>query len=1801
MTAVGQIGSVRDGDAQGGAGAAGRRRVVPQRRRNTGGAGGMRRAWKWYGERLWPTVVLLGVVAATATLTNSAGRYVGDNRFEQYFNPARRVAKTLSIWDASRGLGRVREDFWPGTTFPLAALRALGTSPILTEHLWHALAITVAGMGMVQVLRIFRPRVGAEHLLAAALMAFGPFSASFLTPFSNLYFQYALAPWFVWVFYRGLHSEHSWRWAAAFALLVLAPGNVDTPGLIYNLMPLVAVVVYVVFVERSVRFRHFMGFVARAGPLALLVNAAVLVKIYQGAATYGQRLNDTESADISFRASSWTESLRGLGNWLSYYRESGQLLKPQGALYFSNWVVIVCTFVPAVMAVGVLWLSRWRPRILFAMMALTSLVVLVGAYPLNEPSPLGSQVYRAFTNVTAFFVFRNTYKAGAGMVMGISALFGVGTVALVRRVWHRGRDRQLALIPALGVVAALFVAAFPFWSNNLYNPTQQSVELPEYWVNALKYLDEQPDASRVLILPATSRSRYRWGWVGDDIFDAFLARPHAVATGVTLSTPLGANLLEAVSNEASNPAYKPGTLAPILRRLGMSRVLLRNDLDWQSLHRPRPADYQGLRDDPDFRRVTAFGSAGENTASAEDRGASADLERKLPPVEVWELKTRVSDVVRVEAPQPSLVVSGDGWAWGPLAEAGVLGSAGPVEYSGSISTDRLRELTEAGSPVAITDTNRRRLRVLLSYEPDYSHTLGADQNLDRPAQTLFSGPGTQSVAWFEGATAIDTSGTPRPVGGSQPWYRSANALDGDPSTVWLMRRNDAGRTVTMTLREPKEVSHAVFTVADVDRNDQGITRARLRFSDGSEEIVNLGLGAINNAMRTRTVPVTLTPRQTSSIELTLLEAEGDSPTVGLADVAFDGIDLTEYVQAPDDVFAAAAADPSLEALIEKSPMSYTFTRSVGDGPITEETAVRRRFRTAGDRSFAVQGKVRITPTSSDAAIDRLAGPTVGAYGSSRADGSPTRWAGAAVDGDVRTAWEPPSRQDESIVMRFPKQKVTNVSLSSLLEPGYDAVKRVLVVVGDKVQTVNLRSQQPCPLAPNKGCRTASVDVEPTETDHVEIRITGFDTESAGKARVDEVVVNGARNALSVGSGQLDSCHDIGLKVTDNKNQAHPVPVKLLGTLDDLLSGRTVKFESCADVRLASGWHLLDSGGGSAVDSVRLIATDGKADVHPVGQRPTVAVDTQTPTRVNVTADSTDGAVVLLEQSFARSWVARVNGEPAVGATPLDTLNGWRIEKAGKLDIELVYGGQFSYNVALFLTALGVVICAALVFYRPPVTRAGTQQSRTEDRWVAPVGPEPGERRVSTKALVGTSIFAAVVAYLLAGFGFAIVLAAIAVAVFVYRVDPGRPAAMGAFVLLMLAAVATVLEVVPGPADPNLNFGVARPITTLLGTMVGALTATAVALFAVTERSTEPAQPWFAFQDRRAFWGRLARSLPPLADRWAPVVLASLVAGALAYMLGPPPLSAVYDVLVRSVRAGTQYSLTGASGEPTAVIPPLAPGLAAFGPLSGPVLRCMLAMGAVLVVARTTYRRLGYRAAVGAAFVAAVLPAVWGVQLAVSVAGLAVLGAAGLAQPPRLTLRRAFGAGLCCGIAGLARPDAALLCVPVLIVWILWSGLDGRSVARAATIAVVAAVAMSPWLTFVRANFQTWLPTDSWASALGDPNAGDRLGGATGLALGVMCLVIVAWLLALRGVSWAGFTRAWLPFLVLPVACVALAAALPAGRDALGWSGLLLAVMAGYGLDPLLRRSGSSGRLGDKPYVRRPRPSGRAGAPARAES
>jgi hypothetical protein len=124
-----------------------------------------------YAGRLWPLAVALGLFALGATLTSATGRYIGDNRFELYWAPFELLERHVAVWDATRGLGRPRWDFWPGTTAIIAVLRGIGLGPDLAERVWHAALLTTAGIGAAATLRLFRPRVGIEHWVAVGIAA----------------------------------------------------------------------------------------------------------------------------------------------------------------------------------------------------------------------------------------------------------------------------------------------------------------------------------------------------------------------------------------------------------------------------------------------------------------------------------------------------------------------------------------------------------------------------------------------------------------------------------------------------------------------------------------------------------------------------------------------------------------------------------------------------------------------------------------------------------------------------------------------------------------------------------------------------------------------------------------------------------------------------------------------------------------------------------------------------------------------------------------------------------------------------------------------------------------------------------------------------------------------------------------------------------------------------------------------------------------------------------------------------------------------------------------------------------------------------------------------------------------------------------------------------------------------------------------------------------------------------------------------------------------------------------------------
>jgi arabinofuranan 3-O-arabinosyltransferase len=1255
------------------------------------------------------------VLSLVAVLRDSWGRYVGDNRFEQYWAPARRIARSFTTWDGSRGLGRVREDFWPGATAPVAALRALGLPPWLAEHLWHGLLVAAAGFGVVVLLRAVRPRVGWEHLFAGLLYAFGPYSATFLIP-SNLFLGYVLAPWLVLCTWQGLHAcgaaaggdgiagRARWGWAAGFALLVFAGGNTDPPGVLFVGIPVLLTGAFLVGVERVVRPRRALGWAAGTAGLCVAVSAAALAKVWIASDTLAQRLGDTESPQIANLASSWSESWRGLGFWLTYFREDGALSRPQGEVYFSSWWVVLVTFVPPVLALAVVWLDRWRPRLLFAAMSLAALVVMVGAFPVDDPFPFGDAVLDAYERFTLVSAFRGAYKAGAGLTLGVAVLFGVGVAAAARRGGNRARI--LGVLPVVAALLVVGVGAAPFVSGEVYDPNRQMEDVPPYWTDAMAAIDELPGDGRVLVLPSSTRTRYRWGWTGDDIFDALLVRPHAIDTAVPLSAPEAADLLAAISTRITDDTYTEGSLPAVARRLGIQYVVLRNDLDWRAMDRPRPADLQELRTDPGLRLVQTFGTNGQFTIAADDDSEQADQERQLPPVEVYEVLGAQAGL-RVSAPEPPVVVSGDGQAWAQLAELGVLEGTGPVRYTGSLAPAATAAALEAGGQAVITDTNRRRLTIVAGFEADHSRTLAEGEDLDRPTRSLFDPAGSESVVHFTDAATIATGGSERGVTGFVPWNRPANAFDANPDTAWITPRLEEplGRSVVVDFEQPTEVQTVSLADSRELRPGGQVDVVQVELSDGTVETVSL------DALGHGTLELE-DPHEVTSVRLRIVAASGNvNDGVGLADVDL-GLDLVEQVQVPDDLLRQAEADPDVAAALGDAALTYAFTRSIGDGPVAEESVVRRRFRTPAEREYELAGTIGLEATTDDEEVDALLGGERGAFGSARYAGDLTGHGGLAVDGDPDTAWRPPGTTGEVLTVRQPTEEVRTVRVVGRAGPGLTDPTSVEVRVGGTAVSAPLVVAEGCDPSTDL-CDTVGVATFPVPiaTDRIEVEVTTINVELEGlislPMEVSEVVVDEVANpARSLATPFASGCVDLGLTL-----DGEPLAVAVEARVADLLAGDRVAFTGCEPLALDAGWHELDGGDQVPVSSVALTSTaapgsPGAQAAATVGgsavEQPTLAVVARQPTEVDLVVDAPAGAVLSLGESYDDRWRAVVDGEDLGAAQSFDTLSGWVLPPTdGPVDVRLEYRPQRIFEAGVAVSLLGLVACVALVVRARP--------------------------------------------------------------------------------------------------------------------------------------------------------------------------------------------------------------------------------------------------------------------------------------------------------------------------------------------------------------------------------------------------------------------------------------------------------------------------------------------------------------------
>lgn len=1230
---------------------------------------------------VWPVGVVIGGLALVALFTKLPGQYVMDNRLEHAWSPWSLLQDQLNLWVAREGLGRAGEEFWPVAVAVLGILRSAGLSPAAAERVWHAMLLTSAAVGVAACLRVFRPRVGIEHFVAAFVVAFNPCTAVALTP-SNVFASYAFAPWLMLCALRAVR-EDGWRWPATFALLLFAAGSIDAPGLTYATVPAVVAIAQGLVSSRLTR-RRALTFVLRASVLVGAILSAALYKLVSGSAALTQRLASTESPEFVNVASSWAESWRGLGTWILYFAGPWGLPKPEAARFLNSPLVVLATFSAPVAGLGFLWRSRWRHRSLWACLLVVSLVLMVGSYPPEQPPPLGSALLLAYRRWLPLWGWRSSYKAAPGWAISVGVLAGLG----VRRLlplpgngwWERGWTRwrtgtATVLILGIGVTSA------SFWTGPLYARSAVVPPVPGYWREALGWLDSQPGDGRVLVLPGTTITDYRWGYAGGDIIGPLLGRRHLSRVSFPYSTELAADLLAHLDSELTR-GYQPGALAPIAQRLGIEFVLIRNDLDWVRARRARPSQLEALRRDPQVVRVRTFGSVGENVLAPGDKSLAALVEAKLPPVEVYRVQAPIMQIA--ESEKPPVLVSGDGEAWGPMARRGLLDRYGAVRYTAQLSRREVLAQLQQGAAVVISDSNRRRWSMVNDRTDESSYTLPLSVATKAAPRGLFGRPGSFSYTSYEDVADFSASSYGEVFGHLGPQSRPPNAFDGDIRSEWSTSGIGTGKGSWVKAELRQQVRLSRVAVVTVEKPGwRRVTAVRLRFSTGDD---------VTAAVKDGFADIRFASRLTKSITVQIESEEGWGAAIGIAEVGLEGVKTVERVHLPDDMVRLARATPSISRALAAAPLEYQMVRQRSDDGADEELALRRVVAVDRSRTFLGSGWMRTGSETSERTLAAVLGGYPRAYGTSRE--GPLDYGGlAAFDGGFDKGWRSSPKAGERLAFDLAPQPVSylDVAVATWRSGPRPLALRLHTDEGPQAEVA----------VPDTSCggdrciSRVRIPASLRSASHLELEVSAVAAGSGGPPILElaEVEVNGRPNRASSQSVSSDCIP--GLISVDGV----PRSVRIDGTAEAAIQGRPLRLEMCDPLELGAGVHRIDSAAEIYVNEL-VLASPGRTSPGPPAS---VEIENlrRGPAALEMKVTSDGPVRVTTGDSYDARWRLHRAGRPAQPPLRGEVLSTWVVE-AGTHNLRIDYPPQRTYRALLVVS--GLALLASLVLALPRAAR-----------------------------------------------------------------------------------------------------------------------------------------------------------------------------------------------------------------------------------------------------------------------------------------------------------------------------------------------------------------------------------------------------------------------------------------------------------------------------------------------------------------
>lgn len=1203
-------------------------------------------------------VALLGFFCcvAVAVLGVRWGRLAVDARPDLYLDPAAVVRESLHAWASVGSLGSANYDtgYLP-VALVASALREVGIPAWLTMRLLRLLLYVVAGLGARAFVRQTGVVTSAGRLIATVLYVVNPYVlvGALTLP---VMLPYALFPWLLVALRRSFGEEKRWGGVGWFGIVFLAMGGINggvVPLLLLLALPVVAL-------DAVTRGGLAVGRVLSG--LGWCLGLAVLVSTYWVVATLtalraGEAVaGASESPRVIGSVSSFSEVLRGLGGWILYGADRGGPFRPEYLAFLTSAPVVLASFALPLLAFAGSRASRSSVRVLGVALVVLGAVVMVGLYPVDDPSPVGRVLGWAFEHVPGAVAFRTTNKAGPILVLGLVLLAALGAEVWITRL--REARTRLVAAAAGSVVLALSVA--PVVAGEMF---VRPLDVPGYWTQAAASLDAE-GAGRVWLLPGQTQSHYRWRRASvDDPADILMRRPTVVRTTLAVTGAEAANFLAAVDEPLQAGDAPPGSLSAAAGYLGADGILLRSDVVWESTGGARPGTvFQEISRDGRLRPRAIFGRPGENQLTPlEDPEASrarltplVSYDRDGPGAPVW-----------TNPAEGTVLVIGDNAAVPELAGYGLLDGRRSYRLLGGLAaSDAVRELEE-GARVVMTDTNRRR--AANPRRLDVSGPMATADEAVSPTLALFRAQ-DQTVYELDGVSGIRASSygslfTPDPA--DEPF----SAFDGDSATAWMV--GDFGRSVGQWVELALDPGTLLTDIRVTPSVSQPLRVAS----------VDVSAGSIVRRLDLRGGAATLTwpePIRADRLRVTIAEVTGSGLNrVGLSEVTVGGVQISRRTRLPETLsqLLTGGRGPEVAALLAKTPLDVLLRRAqAGEG----EGRIDRLVDLPSARAFDVGARLIGRPPDAD--LDRIEGvdPSSSATASSRLLGEASFRASQAFDGDLVSTWWPDGTPaGQWVEASFAPRVADRLIVHLVADPWTGATATRVRAVLDGVAT---------PVSPVvDGQAVIAVGRRRIGEARVEI----VDVSAAGSVGIAEVEV-GDGPAPARADAVPRRCEPV-LQV-DGRDHA----VRLAGAAEDLSRPGGALAVGCDSLALAQGRHHVTASGPHSLASLYL--RDRSISERTVPASVEVTDWRRSPSRFTISlAPSDDPVDLVVAESYDARWRAST-GDTALGAPSRAVGFGmsWRLPAGPSRVITLEFGPQRAYAAALPVSGLGLLASGALV-------------------------------------------------------------------------------------------------------------------------------------------------------------------------------------------------------------------------------------------------------------------------------------------------------------------------------------------------------------------------------------------------------------------------------------------------------------------------------------------------------------------------